>query len=63
MLYNKCYLTGICMPPRTKFDREAIVEAAFDIVGEEGFADITACSVAKHLHFSVVPIFVNNSKK
>jgi len=38
MLYNKCYLTGVCMPPRTKLDREAIVKAAFDIAGEEGFA-------------------------
>jgi len=26
------------MPPRTKLDREAIVKAAFDIAGEEGFA-------------------------
>ncbi|MDQ1275400.1 MAG: hypothetical protein QG610_973, partial [Euryarchaeota archaeon] len=30
--------TEICMPPRTKFDREAIIEAAFDIAKEEEFA-------------------------
>lgn len=35
------------MPPKTKFDREAIVEAAFEIAKEEGFAGITTRSVAK----------------
>lgn len=47
------------MPPKTKFNREAIVEAAFDIAKEEGFAGITARSVAKSLHCSVAPIYVN----
>jgi AcrR family transcriptional regulator len=49
----------ICMPPKTKFDREAIVEAAFAIAKEEGFAGITARSVAKRLHSSVAPIYIN----
>ncbi|AKB56882.1 TetR/AcrR family transcriptional regulator [Methanosarcina barkeri] len=47
------------MPPKTKFDKEAIVEAAFDIAKEEGFASITARSVAKRLHCSVAPIYLN----
>jgi AcrR family transcriptional regulator len=47
------------MPPKTKFDREAIVEAAFAIAKEEGFAGITARSVAKRLHSSVAPIYIN----
>jgi AcrR family transcriptional regulator len=47
------------MPPKTKFDKEAIVEAAFDIAKEEGFAGITARSVAKRLHCSVAPIYLN----
>lgn len=59
MLYNKCYHKGICMPPRTKYDKEAIVEAAFNIAKEEGFAGITARSVAKRLHCSVAPIYIN----
>jgi AcrR family transcriptional regulator len=47
------------MPPKTKFDREAIVEAAFAIAKEEGFVGITARSVAKRLHSSVAPIYIN----
>lgn len=42
MLYNVCYLTKVCMLPKTKFYREAIVEAAFAIAKEESFAGITA---------------------
>lgn len=59
MLYNTCHSKGICMPPKTKFDREAIVETAFEIAKEEGFAGITARSVAKRLHCSVAPIYLN----
>ena len=47
------------MPPKTKFDREAIVEAAFEIAKEEGFAGITSRSVAKRLRCSVAPIYIN----
>ncbi|KKG73834.1 TetR/AcrR family transcriptional regulator [Methanosarcina mazei] len=47
------------MPPKTKFDKETIVKAAFAIAREEGFAGITARSVAKHLRCSVAPIYFN----
>lgn len=47
------------MPPKTKFNREDIVEAAFEIAKEEGFAGITARSVAKRLGSSVAPIYVH----
>ena len=47
------------MPPKTKFDREDIVNAAFEIAREEGFDGITARSVASRLGCSVAPIYVN----
>ncbi len=47
------------MPPKTKFTKEAIVEAAFQIAQEEGFSGITARSVTERLHCSVAPIYVN----
>lgn len=47
------------MPPKTKFSKETIIEAAFEIAKEEGFAGITARSVAKRLGCSVAPIYVN----
>jgi AcrR family transcriptional regulator len=47
------------MPPKTKFDKNAIVDAALDIAKENGFSGITARSVAKKLNSSVAPIYVN----
>ncbi len=47
------------MPPKSKFTREEIVEAAFAIAKEEGFSKITARSVANRLKSSVAPIYVN----
>ena len=47
------------MPPKTKFDKEAIVEAALEIAKESGLSGITARSVAKKLNASVAPIYVN----
>jgi AcrR family transcriptional regulator len=47
------------MPPKTKFNKEVIVEAAFEIAKEKGFAGITARSVAERLDSSVAPIYVN----
>lgn len=47
------------MPPKNKFTREEIVEAAFEIAREEGFSKITARSVASRLNSSVAPIYVN----
>lgn len=47
------------MPPKTKFNKEAIVEAAFEIAKEKGFSGITARNVANRLSCSVAPIYVN----
>jgi AcrR family transcriptional regulator len=47
------------MPPKAKFNREDIIEAAFVISEEKGFSGITARAVAKKLGCSVAPIYVN----
>ncbi len=47
------------MPPKNKFSREEIIEAAFEIAKEEGFSKVTARSVANRLNSSVAPIYVN----
>lgn len=47
------------MPPKTKFDKEAIIDAALAVAKEEGFSGITARSVANRLQSSVAPIYVN----
>lgn len=47
------------MPPKTKFDKEAIIDAALAVAKEEGFSGITARSVAYRLQSSVAPIYVN----
>lgn len=47
------------MPPKSKFTREEIVEAAFEVAKEEGFPKLTARSVASRLNSSVAPIYVN----
>ncbi|MCR3923455.1 MAG: TetR/AcrR family transcriptional regulator [Firmicutes bacterium] len=47
------------MPPKIKFDKTAIVDAALEIAKEKGFSGITARSVANQLHSSVAPIYVN----
>ena len=47
------------MPPKNKFTREEIIEAAFEVAREEGFSRITARSVASRLNSSVAPIYVN----
>lgn len=47
------------MPPKTKFNKENIVETAFEIAKENGFSAITARSVANRLGSSVAPIYVN----
>jgi AcrR family transcriptional regulator len=47
------------MPPKTKFDKKAIVDAAFQIAKVHGLSGITARSVAKRLNSSVAPIYVN----
>jgi AcrR family transcriptional regulator len=47
------------MPPKTKFDRNTIVDAALEVAKEKGFTGITARSVANRLNSSVAPIYVN----
>lgn len=47
------------MPPKTKFDKNAIIDAALEIAKEKGFSGITARSVANWLNSSVAPIYVN----
>ena len=45
------------MPPRAKFTREQIVNAALDIVRENGTAELTARALGKRLGSSACPIF------
>ena len=45
------------MPPRVKYTKEAIVEAALNVTKKKGFAFVTAREVAKELKISVAPIF------
>ncbi len=47
------------MPPKTKYDKNAIVKAGLEIAKEKGLAGITARSVADQLKSSVAPIYVN----
>jgi len=47
------------MPPKNKFTREEIIEAAFEFAKEEGFSKITARSVASRLNSLVAPIYAN----
>jgi len=47
------------MPPTTKYDRDQIVEAAFEIAKEGGFSAISTRAVAKRLGCSVAPIYQN----
>lgn len=47
------------MAPKTKFDRESVINTAFDIASKEGFSAVTARSIAKRLGSSVAPIYVN----
>jgi len=47
------------MPPKAKFSRNEIVEAAFNIAAVEGLDAISARKVAGALGCSVAPIYVN----
>jgi AcrR family transcriptional regulator len=47
------------MPPTTRYDRDTIVEAAFEIAKERGFSAISTRVVAKRLGCSVAPIYQN----
>ncbi len=56
MWYN---VRSVSMPPKTKFDKNAIVNAALEVAKEKGLSGITARSVANRLNCSVAPIYVN----
>ena len=45
------------MPPRPKFTREEIIEAALNIVSESGIAALTARNLADRLGCSPRPVF------
>ncbi len=45
------------MPPKAKFTKEEIIEAAFDIVRTDGFEALTSRALGKRLGSSARPIF------
>ena len=45
------------MPPKAKFTREEIVEAAFSIVKADGFEALTSRALGTRLGSSARPIF------
>jgi len=47
------------MSPKTKVQKQEIIDAAFDIANEEGLREITVRKVANKLNCSVAPIYVN----
>jgi AcrR family transcriptional regulator len=47
------------MPPKTKFTKESIIDAAFDIAREEGIDSISVRKIADQLGSSTAPIYVN----
>lgn len=47
------------MPPKKKFSKQQIIDAAFEIAKEEGMSRITIRKVADHLGSSIAPIYVN----
>ena len=44
-------------PPKTKFTKEKIYEAAFALLKEKGWAYVSARSIAKQLQASTMPIY------
>ena len=63
MLRNTSYVTGDIeegrtnMPPKPRFTREQIVEAALDLVRQRGFRALTARELATRMGMSTRPIF------
>ena len=45
--------------PKLKFTKEVIVDAAYDILKEEGFESISVRKIAKKLNCSTAPIYFN----
>lgn len=50
---------GTTMPPKNKFSKDQIIEAALEVAKKEGVSSITIRKVANHLGSSVAPIYVN----
>jgi AcrR family transcriptional regulator len=50
---------GDILGPKTKFTREQIIDAAFDIAKSEGIDSITMRKIAEKMGSSVAPIYVN----
>jgi AcrR family transcriptional regulator len=64
VLYIVCYIWfilegGVVMPPKKRFSREQIVDAAFEIAKVNGMDGITIRKVAERLKSSIAPIYVN----
>ncbi|MEF3313457.1 TetR/AcrR family transcriptional regulator [Paenibacillus sp. GYB004] len=47
------------MPPKAKFTKQSIIDAAFEIAKAEGLGGITIRKVADKLGSSIAPIYVN----
>lgn len=47
------------MPPKNKFTKEQIIDAAFDIAKEEGLDSVVIRKVADRIGSSIAPIYVN----
>ena len=45
------------MPPKVKFEKESIVNAAYEIVRKNGWQDLSARSIAEELKSSTRPIY------
>ena len=45
------------MPPKVKFEKESILNAAYDIVRNEGWEGLSSRSIAKELNSSTGPIY------
>ena len=45
------------MPPKPKFTREQLVDAAFELVREQGVDALVARELAKRLNTTTTPIF------
>jgi len=45
------------MPPKAKFSKESVVDAAFQVVRKKGWQGLTARSIANELNSSTNPIY------
>jgi len=45
------------MPPKVTFTRDDVIDAAFNIVREEGLRDLSARKIAEHLNSSTAPVY------